>query len=71
MEKNVSLKTHYGAIDGLRAYSALGIVLMHVLANGFNNQLNGFIYDKFIGSFANLVFFVYVDISIWNVLWIL
>mgnify|MGYP001864180752 CR=1 FL=1 len=27
----VSSKIHFGAIDGLRAYSALGIVLMHVL----------------------------------------
>lgn len=52
----VSSKIHFGAIDGLRAYSALGIVLMHVLANGFDNQLNGFVFDSLIGSFTNLVF---------------
>lgn len=26
--------THYGAIDGLRAYAAIGIVMMHIMTNG-------------------------------------
>ena len=31
--KNKVNKERYGSLDGLRAYSALGIILMHVLAN--------------------------------------
>jgi peptidoglycan/LPS O-acetylase OafA/YrhL len=46
---------HYEAIDGLRAFSAIGIVLMHVLANG-NYNLDGFVFKKLIPSFTNLVF---------------
>lgn len=46
---------HYGAIDGLRAFSAIGIVLMHVLANR-EYQLNGFVFEQFIPSLTNLVF---------------
>ena len=48
-------KEHYGALDGIRTYSAIGIVFMHVLANG-NYDLDGFVFDKLIPSFANLVF---------------
>lgn len=46
---------HYDAIDGLRAFSAIGIVLMHVLANG-DYSLGGFVFDSLIPSFTNLVF---------------
>ena len=46
---------HYDAIDGLRAFSAIGIVLMHVLANGAY-LLDGFVFDSLIPSFTNLVF---------------
>lgn len=45
----------YEGVDGLRAYSAMGIVLMHVLSNG-EYKLNGFIYEQMIPSFTNLVF---------------
>ena len=45
----------YDSIDGLRAFSAIGIVLMHVLANG-NYSLDGFAFDRLIPSFTNLVF---------------
>ena len=45
----------YDAIDGLRTFSAIGIVLMHVLANG-NYSLDGFVFDRLIPSFTNLVF---------------
>lgn len=48
-------KKHYGAIDGLRGYSAIGIILMHVLANG-KYATAGFIFDQMIPSFTNLVF---------------
>lgn len=48
-------RKRYEAIDGLRAFSAIGIVLMHVLANGKYN-VDGFVFDRLIPSFTNLVF---------------
>ena len=45
----------YEKLDGLRAFSAIGILLMHVQANG-NYVLNGFLFEKVIPSFTNLVF---------------
>ena len=57
MSENIqnTIKNRYDAIDGLRAYSAIGIVLMHVLANA-DYLVDGFVFDKFIPSFTNLVF---------------
>lgn len=46
-------KERYENIDGIRAYACIGIVLMHVLANG-NFNLTGFIFEKFISSLGNL-----------------
>lgn len=48
-------KKHYGAIDGLRAFSCLGIVLMHIRANT-DYEISGFIYNELIASFTDLVF---------------
>ncbi len=48
-------KERYKGIDGLKAYAILGIVLMHVLANG-KYELGGFVFEKLIPSFTNLVF---------------
>lgn len=48
-------KIRYDKIDGLRAFSAIGIVLMHVLANG-GYELDGFVFDRLIPSFTDLVF---------------
>lgn len=48
-------KKHYGAIDGLRGFSAIGIILMHVLANG-KYATAGFCFGEIIPSFTNLVF---------------
>lgn len=45
----------YNSLDGLRAYSALGIVALHVLVNG-EYALEGFAFDWLIPSFTNLVF---------------
>lgn len=45
----------YDGIDGLKAYAILGIVLMHVLANG-QFGLTGFVFKELIPSFTNLVF---------------
>lgn len=48
-------KKHYGAIDGLRAIAAIGIVMMHMGANN-NYEIGGYIYNKIIPSFTNFVF---------------
>lgn len=48
-------RKYYGAIDGLRAYAAFGIALMHIKANG-NYQISGFISEGFIGSMGEFVF---------------
>lgn len=45
----------YEGIDGLKAYAIIGITLMHVLANG-EYELGGFVYERLIPSFTNLVF---------------
>lgn len=45
----------YDNLDGLRAYAAIGIVLMHVLHNGAY-ELGGFVFDRLIPSFTDLVF---------------
>lgn len=53
MEKNDKLR--YDALDGLRAYSAVGIVLMHVLTTcGYD--LGGVVFERVIPAFTNLVF---------------
>lgn len=49
------MKERYEGIDGLKAYAILGIALMHILANG-KFGLNGFMFQKLIPSFTNLVF---------------
>ncbi len=45
----------YDNLDGLRAFGAVGIVLMHILANG-SYGLGGFVFEKLIPSFADFVF---------------
>ncbi len=45
----------YNAVDGLRAYAALGIVLMHINSNT-NYNIEGFVYNELIPSCTNLVF---------------
>ena len=46
---------HYEALDGVRAYAIMGIVLMHVRANG-KYAIDGFVYNTLITSFTNFVF---------------
>lgn len=48
-------KERYEGINGLKAYSIIGITLMHVLANG-KYEIEGFVFDMLIPSFTNLVF---------------
>ena len=43
----------YENIDGLKAFGIIGIVLMHVLANG-EYKINGFVFEKLTPSFTNL-----------------
>lgn len=50
------MKERYENLDGFRAFAAIGIILMHVRANG-NFGIYGFVYDKVIASFTNLTFF--------------
>ncbi len=45
----------YENLDGLRTLACMGIVLMHVRANG-NFSLPGFMFEKLIPSFTNFVF---------------
>lgn len=45
-------KERYENLVGIRAYACIGIVLMHVLANG-NFGLTGFVFERFIPSFTN------------------
>lgn len=49
------MKERYEGIDGLKAYSILGIVLMHIFENG-DFGLTGYMFKKVIPSFTDLVF---------------
>lgn len=51
----VTKADRYEGIDGLKVYAILGIVLMHVLSNG-EYAIGGFVFDRIIPSFTNLVF---------------
>lgn len=56
IEKKINIESErYDGIDGLRTYSAIGIVLMHVKLNG-GYKINGFISEKLIGTMGELVF---------------
>lgn len=48
-------KERYDNLDGIRSYACIGIVLMHIRANG-NFRISGFLYDKVIVSFTNFTF---------------
>lgn len=48
-------KERYDGLDGLRTYAILGILLMHVLANG-GYEKSGFVLQRLIPSFTNFVF---------------
>lgn len=45
----------YENLNGFRAFAAVGIVIMHVRANG-GFGISGFFYDRVIASFTNLTF---------------
>lgn len=48
-------RRYYSGIDALRAFSAIGILMMHVRANS-SLQISGFVYNRLIPSFSDLVF---------------
>lgn len=48
-------KERYEKLDGLRAFAAIGIVMMHVLSNG-GYEINGFLFERMIPSFTDFVF---------------
>ena len=62
-------KRHYAAIDGLRAFAAVGIVLMHILDNG-KYALTGFVPEHMIPSLTNLVFLFMIISGFSVLLWI-
>ncbi len=49
------MKERYENLDGLRAFACIGIILMHVSANG-NYGLSGFVFDSIIPSFTNFTY---------------
>ena len=53
-QKNIK-NNRYNNIDGLRALSALAIVMMHVLING-GYQMKGFVFEFVLPSFTHFVF---------------
>lgn len=48
-------KERYDNLDGVRAYACIGIILMHVIANG-SFGLKGFFFEKAIPSFTNFTY---------------
>ena len=54
VSQNIERK-YYSGIDALRAFSAIGILMMHVRANS-SFQISGFVYNRLIPSFSDLVF---------------
>lgn len=51
-------RERYENLNGIRAYACIGIVLMHVLANGYssNSAMTGYIFEKIIPSFTNFTY---------------
>lgn len=50
------MKVKYTSLDGLRAYAALGIVIMHVHANVEIMPKGGFLFNTFIPSLTHFVY---------------
>ncbi len=49
------MKERYENLDGLRAFACIGIILMHVSANG-KYGISGFVFDSIIPSFTNFTY---------------
>ena len=67
MDKNSQRTIWYGAVNWMKACAAIGIVLMHVLANGKYTVsevgISGFIFTQVIPSFTNFVFLFMVFLT--------
>lgn len=50
------MNNRYSSLNGLRAYAAIGILLMHVQANVPVKPEGGFIYNTFIPSLTHFVY---------------
>ena len=50
------MSNRYSSLDGLRAFAAIGILLMHVQANVSVRPVGGFVYDIFIPSLTHFVY---------------
>lgn len=50
------MENRYSSLDGLRAYAAIGIMMMHVRANVAVTPSSGFIYGTLIPSLTHFVF---------------
>lgn len=48
-------REHYGSLDGLRAYAAIGIVMMHVMANMTIKPSDNYLTRAIISYFGNFV----------------
>lgn len=59
------MKERYDNLDGLRAYAAIGIVMMHVLANS-KYAVHGFFFSRMIPSFTDFTF-LFMVISAFSV----
>ncbi len=55
MKSNMK-RENYSSLDGLRAYSAIGIAMMHFLANIENGPLSWNPANEVIGFFTNFVY---------------
>ena len=55
MERSSEKIDRIAALDGIKAYSVIGIVFMHVLVNG-KYHLEGFLFESLIPAFTDLVF---------------
>ncbi|WP_423828387.1 hypothetical protein, partial [Sodaliphilus pleomorphus] len=51
-----SRKEHYGALDGMRAYAIIGIVMMHVLSDIAIKPSENYLTTTVIPFFTNFVF---------------
>jgi peptidoglycan/LPS O-acetylase OafA/YrhL len=55
VKHHLTVKDHYGSLDGLKALAAIGIVMMHIKANT-SYEVTGYFYNQVIPSFTNFVF---------------
>lgn len=66
------MNDRYSSLDGLRAFAAIGIAIMHILANiGNEPDKSSFLYGVAIPSLTNFVYLFFMISAFFYVLWIL